>query len=388
MKMFLMVFVLASNLYAQSDRQTYEKLIEETNELLNQMREDHSANLSQLRLLNIQLANRSKLLEGIRSEVKQIDYSIEQSSIILEALQHDLTQIKKEYAHMLYTSSKLQSADKLSYLFSSQSFNELWSRSTHFRQYAQMRRKQIEIIEKISSQIQDKNQSLVASRQAKFVLLQKEQTALNEFAKLQIAQRKMVSDLKFKENQLLNELEKYRKRLQETDKMLEIQVEEGLEMVSGGRTAEGDIRLLPEAGKLAASFQANKGKLGWPVRHGVISSEFGKQPHPVLENIFVENKGIDIRTQQGEVIRAVFEGKVTAVSTVPGMNYLVLVQHGDYFSVYANLEKSFVKIGQKISEGQEIGIVFTSPQGVSELQFQIWRGNQKLNPALWLKKTR
>jgi septal ring factor EnvC (AmiA/AmiB activator) len=388
MKKWLVLLLIVNNLYAQEDREKFEKMIEETNQLITQMRENHTSNLSKLKLLNLQLTNRKKQLQAIRQEIIDLDNILSEGEILLNALQSDLSHLKEEYAKLLYTSSKLHSSDKLSYLFSSQSFNELWIRSTYFKQYTQIRRKQIELIEKVTAQIQEKNHSLSLSKQSKVDLLQKEQAITSELSALQVNQSKLVASLKLRENQLLNELSMYKNQLKEIDKLLEAQVEESLENVSGGKSSDGEMRLLPEAGQLSLSFQSNKGKLDWPVKQGVISGEFGKQPHPVLENIFTENKGIDIRTKENETIRTVFQGKVTAVSTVPGMNYLVLVQHGKYFSVYANLKSVKVKIGQNVELGEEIGTIATDPNGVSELQFQIWYGNQKLNPATWLKKTK
>ncbi len=372
----------------EAQRQHFEQLIAQTSELLAQMQESKSSTLSRLKLLNLQIRQRRQLLAAIQSEIKLIDQSIGSSTEVLSALENDLKELREEFARLLYASSKLQYADKLSYLFSSKTFNDLWLRGTYFRQYAQLRRKQIELIERVTHQIQEKTQQLATSRQNKLALLQKEQTATSEIATALAEQKKLVDQLRLRENQLLYELSRYRKQYKEAEKIIENQVEENLESVSTGKTAEGEFKLLPEAGKLSSSFQANKGKLGWPVEQGVVSGQFGKQPHPVLENIFIENKGIEIRTRAGEIVRSVFGGKVTAVTKIPGMNYLVLIQHGEYFSVYVNLVSPKVKTGQSVLQGDELGMVATDDAGVSELQFQIWKGNQKLDPQSWLRKVR
>jgi septal ring factor EnvC (AmiA/AmiB activator) len=141
-----------------------------------------------------------------------------------------------------------------------------------------------------------------------------------------------------------------------------------------------------EAQKASATFEGMKGRLPWPVAEGFVSSKFGLQPHPVIKDVQVDNIGIDIRTGNGQDVVAVFAGKVTAVTKFTGMNYLVMVQHGNYFTVYANLEKVSVRVGQEVPAGKKLGTVFTNAEKVSELQFQVWRNDKKMDPEAWLRE--
>lgn len=136
---------------------------------------------------------------------------------------------------------------------------------------------------------------------------------------------------------------------------------------------------------LASSFTASRSRLPWPVTKGFISDHFGRKPHPVLKGIFVENQGVDIQTNAGEGVRSVYDGIVQDVANMPGMNNVVAIQHGDYFTVYAKLRSVSVHVGQRVKARESIGTVATDKNGVSEMQFQIWKEFTKLNPESWLQ---
>jgi septal ring factor EnvC (AmiA/AmiB activator) len=136
---------------------------------------------------------------------------------------------------------------------------------------------------------------------------------------------------------------------------------------------------------LASSFTASRSRLPWPVTKGFISDRFGRKPHPVLKGIYVENQGVDIQTNAGEGVRSVYDGIVQDVTSMPGMNNVVAIQHGDYFTVYAKLRSVSVKTGQRVKAREPIGTVATDKNGVSEIQFQIWKEFTKLNPESWLQ---
>ena len=144
------------------------------------------------------------------------------------------------------------------------------------------------------------------------------------------------------------------------------------------------IALTPETAQLSSSFSGNKGRLPWPVTRGFISQHFGRHPHPVLKHVTVENRGVDIQTGAGESVRACFDGKVQTVTNIAGMNTIVMIQHGDFFTVYAKLRSVNVHEGQRVSAREVIGTVATDSEGTSEVQFQVWHNSANLNPESWL----
>ena len=144
------------------------------------------------------------------------------------------------------------------------------------------------------------------------------------------------------------------------------------------------IALTPESAVLSSSFSGNRGRLPWPVSRGFISQRFGRHPHPVLRNVTVENRGIDIQTGAGEAVRSCFDGKVLTIASIAGMNTIVMIQHGDFFTVYAKLRSVNVHEGQRVSAREVIGTVATDSEGTSEVQFQVWHNSANLNPESWL----
>jgi septal ring factor EnvC (AmiA/AmiB activator) len=148
------------------------------------------------------------------------------------------------------------------------------------------------------------------------------------------------------------------------------------------------IALTPETALASSSFSGNKGRLPWPVSRGFISSRFGRHPHPVLKNVTVENRGVDIQTGAGEAVRSCFDGKVLTIANIAGMNTIVMIQHGDFFTVYAKLHSVSVHEGQRVSAREVIGTVATDAEGTSEVQFQVWHNSSNLNPETWLGRRR
>jgi len=136
---------------------------------------------------------------------------------------------------------------------------------------------------------------------------------------------------------------------------------------------------------LSSSFSANRGRLPWPCDRGFISGSFGEHAHPVLEYIKVKNNGIDIMTERGSQVKSVFNGRVSRVLSLPNLNRVVIIRHGEYLTVYSNLGEVSVRDGQEVTAKQNIGQVFTNPDDQkTELHFEIWRGKVIQNPENWL----
>ena len=136
--------------------------------------------------------------------------------------------------------------------------------------------------------------------------------------------------------------------------------------------------------ELTRRFESKKNTLTWPVSSGFIASKFGTQKHPVLKKITIINDGVGIQTERDSKVRAVLDGEVTMTGVIPGKNNFVLIRHGDYLTVYARLKSINVKKGQKVKADGIIGEVYTDRNGVTELEFQVYKGTTKLNPEHWL----
>jgi murein DD-endopeptidase MepM/ murein hydrolase activator NlpD len=152
------------------------------------------------------------------------------------------------------------------------------------------------------------------------------------------------------------------------------------------KTKGSSYALTPEEKLLSKSFAANKGKLPWPTERGLISETFGVHQHPVLKNVKTKNNGLNIVSSKGSEARVVFSGEVVSVVTITTTNKAIIVKHGDYFSVYSNLDEVFVKKGDHLETKEILGRVHTTLKGKTELHFEIWQGKVLLNPSLWILK--
>ena len=138
--------------------------------------------------------------------------------------------------------------------------------------------------------------------------------------------------------------------------------------------------------KLASSFAALRGRMPFPVPSGFISDHFGVHKHPVLKGVMVNNNGIDIQTSAGSPVHTVYDGVVATVQNIPGINMVVAIQHGEYFTVYSKLANVSVSTGQKVKTGQRIGSVASDEDGTSEINFQVWKNTVHQNPESWLRR--
>ncbi|GAL83747.1 hypothetical protein MYP_974 [Sporocytophaga myxococcoides] len=395
---------------SQLEKEKEENLrkIKEAHKILQETKSKKEATLGQLSALNQQINARNALINAISKEIELLDQDIRETEDFIAALENDIEILKKEYAEMIYTASKVNNYyDKLTFIFASESFNQMLQRIKYFRQYSEARKSQVEVIEKVKASLAKQKRRLVQKKLEKQALIENKTTETRNLEELKVQQNEVVKELSNKEKELIKELEDRKKSIRKLEKLItdlikeerekaereaakvakETKEKESKEKNSGKSNSKNtpvSPNLTPEANNLSNSFAGNMAKLPWPVVHGSISHHFGKQPHPVLKGVYVENLGIDIQTLKDEQVRSVFRGKVIAVAEVPGMNYVVMVQHGEYFSVYAKLKTVLVKTGQEIDAKTPLGYIYTDKNDVSELQFQIWKNNEKLDPEKWL----
>jgi septal ring factor EnvC (AmiA/AmiB activator) len=142
--------------------------------------------------------------------------------------------------------------------------------------------------------------------------------------------------------------------------------------------------MTPEEQLISSNFSANRAKLPWPVSRGHIISYFGRQEHPSLRGVYIENNGLDIKTNTGADARSIFGGTVVNVFSLPTVQNCVIIRHGEFFTVYSNIQQVFVKPNQTVSAKEAIGKLFTDEDELTKVHIEIWRGKEKLDPSLWL----
>lgn len=367
----------------QEKKENLEK-IAEAQKILSETEIEHKASVGQLKAINRQIQVRISLIKSITEEIGLINDEISDLSIVVSALQNDLVNLKEEYALMIYGAYKANRGfNKLTFLFSAKTFNQLFLRLKYLEQYSESRKTQVEQIEKVAEILGQQKSDLEIKKVEQSKLLASKVKENKNLLALKNKQSKVVTQLGKREKQLKKELNKRKEAVFKLDKLIADIVKKEIEKTSKG-TSKDKISLNAETAKLSSSFEGNKNKLPWPVESGFIAGKFGKHPHPVLKNIVVENQGIDIQTRKNEPVQSIFDGTVATVAFVPGMNSVVIVQHGDYYTLYARLKSVDVKKGQQLKARDKVGEVFTDKDGISEVQFQVWKNNVKLNPEGWI----
>ncbi len=386
--------------------------------------------------LEKKINSRKKIVLNINRQVSILDDEIYKTQLDINKLRREMTSLLKEYQAVLKKSYKNKSLqNKVSFIFSSKNLTQAYRRVKYLEKYTNYQDKQADEILFKRKQIEVEKKKKEKTKNAQIIALE-EQKIENEKLQLEIIeQQKILVSYKAKEGEIKSKIvknkaeskkldreiqkiiveeirlaklkaeEERKKRIAEQKrKLLELEVEKKKESERIAKTkAEKkevqktyteNIKKIEsktfedntkEVDLVSDRFESNKGRLPWPVEKGTIVAGFGVTNHPILTNITIENSGIDIGTNSGADARAVFEGTVSAIYAIPGGSKAVLIQHGDYFTVYNNLTSVYVKKGDKVSLKKTIGKIYTDTStGGTVLNFQVWKGIGKLNPISWI----
>ncbi len=370
----------------QLEREKQENLakIKEAEKILKETSGRKRNSLGQLKALNQQIRSQESLIRTYKGNIRLLNSDIKESQSMVLSLEKDLNNLKDEYANMIYQANKAQNNyGSLSFLFSATSFSQLVMRAKYLQQYTKSRQDQVKEIQIVQVELKEQLAVINDRKNQQQKLLAQQELQNQGLITAKKQQDNLVKQLSLKEKDLKKDVKKRKQVIGRLDRMIAEVIR--LEMEKS-KNASGDFELTPDGIKLSTNFQGNQKRLSWPVAKGFVSSKFGLQSHPVLKGVKIENPGVDIQTQKNEIVRAVFEGEVSKIASIPGMNGIVIIiQHGEYRTVYANLRKSLVKMGDRVKAKDPIGEVFTDTDGVSEVQFQVWKNFNKLDPLAWLQ---
>jgi len=386
---FLLILLIYSfPSYSQQSRSSLEKerdenlvRIQEAETILDQTEKSKNITVGKLNVINKQIRNRESLIVNLRSDINIQSNEIIIIRNLISSLKRDLTILNGEYSNMIYSSFKSRSSlDKLTYIFSSKDYNQMFRRFNYIFQYSKFRKNQIIEINKVSDELENQEINLSEVNKKQKKLLSDELSENNKLQKLKGRQRKVISDLNKKQRNLRKEISERKEALENLDKLIRDIIRREKEALISNNDEELNVLEITEG------FEANIGKFEWPVRSGFISNRFGEHPHPILRNIKVKNDGIDIQTNRSSKVHAIYTGKVSTVAFIPGMNNVIIINHGEYYTLYAKLKNLKVEKGDIIKEDQIIADLVTNNDGITQLQFQIWKNNIKLNPENWIIK--
>jgi murein hydrolase activator len=372
----------------QREKQQNLEKIKETEKILEETGAEKKNTLGELVALNQRIAQQESLIKSIKNEISFLDYDISENNQIIQALEKDVDKLKEEYATLIISAQKASGkVDKLTFIFSAKSFDQLLMRLKYMEQYGKARQSQAEAIEKVQTILREQVHVTELKRGEKNKLLSDEVNENNELTSLKEKQRSIVKSLEKQEKQLRRDLEATKKAVAELDNLIARIIKEELERIAR-EARERDSKKNKEVANattaLSNSFEENKNKFPWPVS-GFVSQRFGRQQHPVLKGIEIQNDGVNIQTKQGEEVRSIFNGEVSKVAFTPGMGNTIIIKHGDFFTVYTGVKDISIKQGQKVTTNQVIGKVLSNGDGISELRFQIRKNFDALNPQDWLR---
>ena len=391
----------------QSEITSLQKEISTANQLLKKTTKDKEMTLNEVNILDKKIKQREKLITAYNDQIAVLDEEINAGQSNIKALNSDLSKLQKEYAKMIVFANKNRSHyDRLSFIFASKDFNQAFSRLRYIREFTDARKKKMEQIasteRQISSEVEASQQAreeqtaLLKDEKAQQDALKKEKEQLNgQVAKLKKKEGSIQQDIKNKQQQAkklqkaIDDIiaEEIRKANEEAERKRREEAAKNKGKTTAPTPKEKGMALTPAEKTLSANFVNNKGKLPWPVERGVISSSYGKHTSVVSDKVTVTNNGIDIATTENAQAWAVFDGEVSSVTKLTGANTVVILRHGEYFTVYSNLENVTVKRGDKVKTKQNLGTVHTNKtEGKTELHFELLKEQNRQNPANWLSK--
>jgi septal ring factor EnvC (AmiA/AmiB activator) len=370
----------------KKERRQKQQEIAFTKKLISKTSERQRKTVDYLKVLNQQIKNRESLIRTIQQQVKTLDSTIATNESVIQSLEDDLASLKDEYAGMVRFAYKTRNQyQKLAFVFSASSFNQAYKRLRFLGYYADFRQEQLSMIRETQNSLESRVQNLEERKAEKRALLTAKQEEKQELKDDLSQKRQLVSKLKSKKSRLRRKLNKKQQRARELANAIQASIRREREKASESESKA--YANTPEAEVESNRFEQNKSSLPWPVEQGFISSEFGKHEHPTLDGVQVKNNGIHITTSPEAKAKAVFAGEVRRIVEQRGSGMGVLVRHGEYYTVYSNLQKVMVDPGEQIEANEVVGIVRTNTEtGNAELHFQVWQSFDKLNPEKWLAR--
>ena len=418
----------------RKEQERLEKSISVTKSLLNKAKSNTQATLSELKVHENQLAYREELLTNFESQIRSTELKIDEKAQKIETLQMQLKQLVVQYKELLMYAYKHRSKEgKWMYIFSSKSYFEALKRKKYLEKVAALQQKQKRLILQHQRLIHNEKITLEKEKEYKLEIVEQKKQEKENILQDKVVQETNYKKLKSEENKLSAEIqlienkkiilkqrikeainaellaEETRKKAREKKAAAEAKAKttakatttpkttvtptKETSTTTNTETTTKKVITISETKEVALNlnFETNKGRLPWPVEKGTITEGFGKHAHPKIPNLFTNNNGVDITTHKNANIRAVFEGEVTSVLSIPGAGKVVIIKHGNYRTVYSNLKEVYVSAGSKVTTKQAVGALLPAEgEALSIAHFEIHHvANGKINrinPSLWITR--
>ena len=362
-----------------------EEEIRATNELLAKTKKDKQVTQNQLKLIQNRIRNRKQIIANLEKQTQVINGDIGTKNDTVHAMQNELTQLRKEYADMVYAAYKNYKLNNfLVFLFASKDFNDATRRISYMRRYNRMRQQKAEQIKSVADSLHVQIGEL-ENRKAELTKVRDTRTQeVSSLGKDEKQYQSSLSEINTKSGKLSSEIRKKQSQINKLQQRIQaIIAEEARKNRATPKSAAQEEYIA----NLSGRFDQNKGLLPYPVRGGVIVDRYGVHPHATQKGLMVNNKGVNIASGSGAEVRAVFEGDITKIVFVQGLNNTVIIRHGNYLTTYSNLASVNVKTGDKVTLNQVIGRLSNSDDSDDcVLHFEIWKETENLNPEQWLRR--
>ncbi len=395
---FVLMICIAQTSYAQTNeqkaleakREQLQTEIWEINRLLFAEKKEKGTILDQMGALDKKINVRQQLIRVTNQQSNLLNRRINANIRSISKLRNDLKVLKEDYGTMIRKSYQNKSQQsRLMFLLSSENFFQAFKRLQYIKQYTDYRRGQGEQILIKTDDLSRLNKDLNEERKVKEVLLAQNRKAKDQLFKEIQSQKGLLKSIRQNESQYTATINKKKREARNIDKQIEKLIRAAI-AASNKKTGKkvtnsSKFILTPEATLVANNFTANKGKLIWPVEKGIKSQGFGVYNDAVYPGIKHESNGVIIVTDQGARARAIFEGEVIAILSVPGGNKGVQIKHGNFISTYYNLSNLYVKKGDKVAAKEELGEIYTNrSSGQTRLKFYLFKDTLRLNPEDWV----
>jgi septal ring factor EnvC (AmiA/AmiB activator) len=414
---------MTSVLWSQSSQQ--EKLEQRKAEIQKEIRDNEKLLLSvkskEKSAMNVFMIQKNKirlkeiLINTTEKQAKYLANDMYINQMKINKLNKELGVLKEDYAKMIVKSYKSRSEQsRAMFILSSDNFLQAYKRAQYLKQYTSFRKNQGEEIKSKSVELVNYNNKLNAQKIAKQKLIVENQKEKVSLVKEKEEQEKLVNSIKKDKNRIVSDIRKKQRESKTIDKQIDRLIREAIAeanrkaalekarakalasnsnaspkevaaAVAKEPVSSSRIELTPEAKLIADNFRANRGSLPWPVEKGFISLGYGDQAHPIYNTLVIHNSGVEITTNEGASARAVFGGEVASVMILSPVNKAVMIQHGDYFTIYQNLSSVSVNKGDKVSIKQTLGRVRTNGDtGKTVIKFLLLQNTSYTNPQGWL----
>lgn len=377
-------------------KEKLQKEINEANKELDRLTKSKTATLAQIETIKKKIRARTELISTISTEINLLNKEINQTGQDIFSLEKQMKKLKEDYANMLlYAQQNNNRYQRLNFVLAADDFNQAYKRMLFLKQINQYRRQQAAMIDSTQAELGRKKTALENQRAEKNKLRTSELKQKAQLDTEKKQQDKLVGSIQEREKKVRAQLAEKQKAKQKLERAIEEIIRKEIAAAQkkaaaapGNKnkkvTAENAFTLTPEAQKLSSTFAGSRGSLPWPVEKGSVSSRFGNHAHPELKGVVINNDGIDIKTEKGATTRSVFSGEVTGIVDIPGSGSAIIIRHGEYLTVYSNLQSVSVKKGDKITTRQTIGRAGIGDDQTAMINFQIWKGFSKLDPEKWL----